>query len=488
MVVAVGAIVLITAVAVAGYFMSQQSLNESRRVSGENRAFQAASAGLDSELARFDPARITQGQYPTQPQTLPDGSSYVVDVVPLSGFEYKITSTGSSGGLQEQVSQRFFFLNLWDMSMGAGKSASIGGGNGWNGNATIDGPFYCRGDFEWTATALYSRGPLFVKDGAIVITGSGELGTEAEPIKVYATKGVPQNLDQIHPDGMIGSSVPDIDLPWVDTTYLDAMLERAKDESMDNKMGDPVETPPDNLEADVLGDPSYPTTAVAAPGATVWYKFIGSGTAYTKPIATPQPNHGASTNGGSTNIVLDGTTPFGRWDDGVGGLGYDAGLSDDFAYQLNYGVDGNGVVYDRLYIHGTVFIDGDLTVRRPVRYVGKGTIIVNGDINIENDPGGSPEYLLPEGDVVNSTHSLGLVSPGRIDLHDANYHGALFVNGEFGVWGTATEFTGTALSGVIYGDSPNVHITMDPNLSDNLPGSMPGAGGGLVFPGTWTRR
>jgi hypothetical protein len=359
---------------------------------------------------------------------------------------------------------RFFYLDLWNMNIGAGDSAALGGGRGWNGNASITGPLYIRGDLDWSANAAYEGGPLFIRDGGLDVSGSGELG-KAEPIKLYATNGIISGAGNVYLDGPISSSVPDIDLPWIDDEYMDEVYQKALDESIDNFMGSPSLALV-NSEATGEDPTTYPSTRVTAvPASTsTSYKYIG-------------PAAGRSAlDAGTTFVEIDGSS-FGSWD----GNGYPvgSGIHDDFAYDAGAGT---------LYVEGTVFIDGDLHVGTNVQnYVGNGTLVVNGSIFIGAN--------LEPRDGLSAEQAMGIVATGDIvigdNVHSGNvrghYTGAIFCNGTVGLYHTGTSYEGSILARDIYGDKPDIHLETNPILPTVLPESMPGAGGGIIFPGTWTR-
>ena len=470
MVAVIGAVALITIVAVGGYFLSSSALDESQRVQAETRAFQVAQSGLDSELAVFNPVNLDTSYYPKTGSTS-DGD-YVIEVEAAGGggFEYIMTVTGTADGRSESVTMRFYYLNLWDMNIGAGDSASIQGGRGWNGQGTIIGPLYTRGDVHLGANSHYEEGPLFIHDGNLYFdSGSAGMGEDGD-VDLYLTGAMDPPGKDIH-IGNVSSSVPDIVLPWVDGDYLDAMLERAIDESTDNYMGAERRTIVN--EECISYDPSTYETVIArsaAPGASTYYKVIGAGT----------------TRGGigeGTHDLTVGSTSFGAWE----GNGYapGSGLHDDFAFDAGSGT---------LYVEGTVFVDGDLTLGTNVTsYVGNGTLVVNGDVIILG-------YLQPKNGI-STTQALGITTPGNVDIGprdgggNGGFTGAIFANGEVGLYGSATSahgtwYEGSILCGNIYGDMPNMELRTDPTntLSQVLPESMPAAGGGMVFNGTWSRQ
>ncbi len=470
MVAVIGVVALITIVAVGGYFLSANALDESQRVQAETRAFQVAQSGLDSELAVFNPVNLDTGYYPKSGSI--DDGDYTIDVSSVGGggFEYIMTVSAVAEGRSEAVTMRFYYLNLWDMNIGAGDSASIQGGRGWNGQGTIIGPLYTRGDVHLGANSHYEEGPLFIFDGDLYFdSGSAGIGEEGD-VDLFLTGSMDSPTKDVHL-GTISSSVPDIVLPWVDGEYMDEMLAKAIAESTDNYMG-PERRSIVNEECTANDPDTYETviTRSAAAGASEYYKVIGAG---------------ATRDGlgeGTHNLTINSTS-FGAWE----GNGYDlgSGLHDDFAFNAGTGT---------LYVEGTVFVDGDLTLGTNVsHYVGNGTLVVNGKVTILG-------YLAPQNGI-STTQALGITTPGDVDIGprtgggNGSFTGAIFANGEVGLYGSGSAahgswYEGSILCGNIYGDMPNAELRTDPTnmLSQVLPESMPAAGGGMVFNGTWSRQ
>jgi len=484
----VGVISVVTVVAIGGFFISQQVLSESVRVTDETRAFQVAQSGLDRELATFDKANLTSGHFERTGST-PDGV-YTITVDSMGGFEYRITSDAvTNDGRVESVTQRFYYLDLWDMNIGAGQSSPLGGGRGFNGNAYIEGPLYLRGDFDLSnANTVYEGGPLFVKDGDIIMGGSATIGYES-PIDLFLTGSITGNRPDSCYYKSLSTSVPDIDLPWIDDVYLDKSMENAIAESTDNYQGYESRGIV-NLEA-VAGNPNtYPAyddgtnvinrdLAPASPSqSSANYKFVGSSSGR------------ASLNNGNYFLEID-TVPFGAWEgNGYPANGPDA-RHDDFAFNPAADTNGDGFVDGGLlYVEGTVFVDGDLHLGQNVRaYAGNGTIVVNGDVYIGGNirPVGTGE--------ISAENCLGIAATGDVVIGDnahsgnveAHLHGAIFANGEVSLYHTSSSFEGSILCDTIYGDKPNIVIKTNPLLPQYIPAGMP-ALGGMVFQGTWTRR
>jgi hypothetical protein len=465
-----GVVALVTVVAVGGFWVASQTLHESQRVEGESKAFQVAQSGLDRELAAFSPAELMSGSYSKTGST-PDGT-YSITASQTSGFEYLMTSVGTSQGRQETVTQRFYYFNLWDMNIGTGQSAPLGGGRGFNGNAAIRGPLYIKGDFNFEqADATYEGGPLMVKNGDVIVGGSATIGYN-DPIDLFLDGQITGNKPSSCYYKSWSTSVPDIELPWIDQDYMDAMYQRALEESVDNYMGYPARAI-NNTEANGGVASTYDdgstiagrVKATSSPASTSdSYKYIGSG-------AGP-----ASVGNGTYFLEIDSVS-FGAWD----GAGYPlgSGLHDDFAFDAGTGT---------LYVEGTVFIDGDLHLGQNVRqYIGNGTLVVNGDVFV----GG---HILPVGGAISAENCLGISTPGDVVIGDnahsgnveAHLHGAMFCNGEVAMYHTTSSFKGSILCDTIYGDKPNIVIETDPTLPEFVPSSMP-ALGGIVFKGTWTR-
>lgn len=455
MVVVMGVLSVVTVVAIMAFYLAGQSMTEAAVNETRSIAFQMANSGIDAALADIQANGF--GARTSWDASITAMGTYHVAVAPSTDGDYLATAVGtSSSGATETIQVKFYYLNLWDVNMGAGESASLGGGSGWNGNASITGPFYIRGDMEWTSSANFNKGPLFLRDGRLILSGSGDVGSTTLPIKLYATKGYTGKTENLYASA-VSYTVPDIKLPWVDDTYMNEQLANAKAESIDNKSGD--STGAVALVECSGVDPSTYTTVDAS---------LGRVRAVTVPAATSQfyKYYGDDTRaalGAGTHRLTIGGSNFG-W---VNPL--DITKHDDFAFR-----DGT------LYIEGTVFVDGPVTIGTGVtQYVGNGTIVANGPITVNG-------MLNPVGGLGTNGCALGFVTPGAVTLND-EMKGAVFCNGTFGLYGTHTSFEGTILAGKIYGDKPNISITNNPILKEVLPKAMPGRNMSMLTKGAWTR-
>ena len=173
--VVMAAIMLITVVASTAYVLSSQVLDESVRVQRQTAAFQAANSGADVALERIAKNGFQTADFPVEGNAV-DGSTYVTTVTPSSNAEYVCQSVGrDSHGNTEQITIRFFYLNLWNMNIAAGAGDALGGGS-VKGTTSVYGPFYVRGGVELGSNSTVERGPFFIKGGDLKVTGSGEIG------------------------------------------------------------------------------------------------------------------------------------------------------------------------------------------------------------------------------------------------------------------------------------------------------------------------
>lgn len=514
--------VVISILAVTSYTIANQSLHESVRMENDTKAFRAASSGLDEVLSTFSEATAVamSAGGPIEGFT-PDGT-YSITIDDLGDSEWVLTSVGTGpDGTIETVKQRFYFINLWEMNLSTGSDSLMSGSSALNGTSSIVGPFYMQGDLNIQANMAVLEGPLFVKNGVIRRKNPNSwLGTEMQPIKVYCdgipTDGlpaIPENTGSGTGKGVgvyVGtrvSRVPGISLPPLDQVGMEEFAQVAKDESFDNVMGS---TGLINLETDISNDPARyddmqpPNTstwsrAMANPGSSQPYKFIG-----------PESGVVSDVGEGSPGLMI-GNTSFGAWGsvnttDGVmiagpgpaGVDSYPANRWDDFAYNAATGV---------LYVSGTVFVDGPVTFDRsagPITYVGNGTIVANGDINLECD-------LRPYGTNVqgeNNKWALGLVTPSDIWFNQGgnnplagtsasdrealrdilpNYAGAYYCLGTAHFTTNNMLVRGTVLASQMEFTANNCTLVTNPLLPDYLPDSLPGSGSGLLAPGLWTR-
>lgn len=506
-----GIAVVITALAIGSYTIARQALHESSRVEDETEAYRAAASGLDREVATFQETHVLTN-YPKNGSTA-DGT-YVIDIEAIGTSRYRLVSVGTGrDGLTETVAQEFYFMNLWKMNFaGTGDQSLVSGGDKISGGSNIVGPFYMKGDLTVDSSMSVQEGPIFVYGGDILRTASGvRFGTSDLRVDVFcdgSTSSLPDGENKVFL-GNVDASVPDIETPQVDADDLLAYANAARGESVDNNMGSLSKGMVTNYECDPVlraasdyVNPTYTTIYSAsartkANATNANYKFIGAADGTIAPEGQ-----------GTHNLVINDATPsFGWWgpvNAGNADVGYvtiaskypagvyDTNVHDDFAWDTST---------NTLYIWGTVFVDGDVTINPNIKYVGNGTIVANGDITINGT-------LIPAGTTPQARANkwaLGLVTPlgirftcGTGQMSGGNPDAAEIRDRIPDVAGAfyAEDFVelpakllvqGSVITGEIRGPKNNLWLVTNPMLPDYLPDSLPGSAGGLMTPTRWMR-
>ncbi len=500
-----GVIAVLTVVSVASFVLASNALNETNRHLGETEAFQIANAGADAVLEQvyrlgFGPVKDAMEAAGGELTGSVSSGDYVVTVEQMNNSEYRLVSVGTDAtGFSETIVMRFFYINLWEMIFAAGNQESLtAGGGGINGNSNVTGPFFVRGTVQMGGGSYVHKGPFFV-DGAITRQGNASLGTSAEPIQLYVSGAYPNDAGRTFYSS-VSQSVPRIELPRMAETELQEAALKAQNESKDNVMGS-LFSPGPNQET-AAASPSWsdyrtiqpPNSGTFtrnyarndSPGLHAWgYKYIGNSALPSAPGE------------GTTGLTIGPSTPsFGaRY-----GAGYTTlGMHDDFAYDATNRV---------LYVYGTVFIDGPLTITAPssdpkIRYVGNGTIIANGPITIDAD---IYPYRTSGTEVerrrMGEGHVLGLATPSNmtitsgtgnntptptIDSDPPQHALALYAGGKISF--TKNQYyVGSIVAGQIDMGNNNVHLVTDPDLPSFLPDSLPGRDSPILTKGAWARQ
>lgn len=479
-----GIIALMTLIAVTGFVLARQSLQQTVRVTAETQAFQAASAGVDAALARIQKNGFRVSDYPVTTTTV--GASFVSTVAPTSNSEYICTSTGrDANGATVTIRVKFFYLNMWNMNLASGTNNALGGGS-TRGTTSVYGPFYVRGGVELGSNSRVEGGPLFIKGGGLKLTGSGALGENtAGGIDLYVTGAYPTPGSKGMFTRSVSQSVPDISLPVIDQAFMHSMYLQARNESIDNCQGY-VARGIANLECSSSDANTYQT--VNPPNSGGWQRNkAADASSFYKVVGT---DAGESAIGAGTHgLTIGGLGSFGSWSgDGHYTL---ATKHDDFAFD-----DVNNI----LYVEGTVFVDGPLTLNEDIHYAGNGSIVCNGPITIKRDfrPNTSATSTRTAG-WPDATHVVGLVTPvdifcnaGDNNLKDPNaipnVAGAFFTSR---TWvmddNNNVVVKGSVLAGAITFGHANQHLVTDQDLPGYLPESMPGAGQAILTKGAWVR-
>ena len=482
----IGAIALLVLLLTAAFYASSQTLFQSEMADQHDAAFQAASSGV---LVAFTDLQGQTADPPAQASwdgDMPeDTARYEVSVeMNGAGDTYSCTSTGiAPDGTREIVVATFKVSKGHASSLPWGNNvfyfADYNGGT-IVGNGTINGPFYVVFPPRSTvptftlnsAAAEVNIGPLSVQNGDIDIKSAPE-----SPIDVYTNGRLVGNAVG-SPNLVYRGWDPAKALPVTRValdSYLQTSRENAIRESSDNRMGDRSKT---NYETSTLGDTSSYSalslnppnnrpegwTRVKAPGSAAAYKLIDSG-------LTISPT----------------TASFGSWS-GDGHYPTQDDLHDDFAYDATNHI---------LYVDGTVYINGDLTISQPIRYVGNGVIVCTGAITMNasmepNTPAGADGVPDP-----GPRHLVGLFTARDLTMAANNTRlvAAGYVVGRVQVPANNTHLKGSFVAELGLGTLSNGSIiTAFPALGDVVSAGLPSWGSGNVTGGngleltSWRRR
>ncbi|MHB8840310.1 MAG: pilus assembly PilX family protein [Candidatus Aquicultor sp.] len=463
MVVVVGLMLIITALAFGAIAVSESDLKLSARDQDSMQALHVADAGIQKTLWQLE-------QYgnsiPEKKFTVPVGNGTAsVNATQDSGSQWywTIESSGTCGEAHRKVKVTVFNFSLWNLNMGLGQNNSLAsGGNGLLGTTSIDGPFYVRGNVQLTGNSSITGGPFFVKTGTLRFMDNGSnLGTESSPVAAYI-EPADGNEDILDKQG----------------DPLNPGDPQVKVSQLSNQCPD-IQLPPMDSQS------SYWTTACneSSPtgGSIPEYRETGgftSGTHLNKVLDTDM--------GGPTNQPVEARHMY-----------LLNNSAEDFGSTTGFGWD---KVNRKLYVNGTIFVDGNLTIgdsmSGAITYYGRGTIVANGTITINGQL--RPPYDPLKGAYdINGTHVLGLVTDETIDINtlgsgscdrsSPDVSGAFFASKEVKINQNNTTFVGSMIAGVlnIADSTNNSHLFTHPSLPDFLPPSLPGSTKFLAMTSSW---
>lgn len=455
----VGVMLIVTILSFGVISIAQNDLVLSERDEEYTEALHVAEAGIQKALWQLE--QLGSAMEPRVFTINVGGGMAEVNAVQDAGSQWywTIESTGTSGQMKRKLKVSVFNFSLWNMNMGLGEANSMAsGGNGILGTTSIDGPFFVRGNVELSGNSEITGGPFFIKTGTLrFMNGASTLGKASKPIAAYIepADGNEDILDRHgnslepgHPQvkvSQLSNQVPDIKIPPLDT--LTSYRIRAAAESEE--------------------------TCTAYPG------IIGTQSAY------------------SGYKVLDSDTNL-----------QSGPVSSRPMYYINstmnsFGVPGGELAWDktnrRLYVNGTVFVDGNLTIgdsaNSEISYYGRGTIVSNGEIFIKGRL--RPPFHNGSYDM-DGSHVLGLVTAEiiYIDTQGSNANptrsvpdvtGAFFATKKVKISTNNTSFVGSMLSGMLdFADGTNnSHLYTHEALPSFLPPSLPGSERFLTLTASW---
>lgn len=444
-----GAVALITVVAMAGFFLAQDTLNESVRVSNENRAYQAASSALERELSVFSAQDFLAG-LPSksgyvygQSEPINGSDSFRLTVTSVGPDEYEMRSVGTSQNTSETCAVRFQAINLWDMNISGDEQ--MGAGAGFNGNGTIIGKVFCSGDFQWTGSAGIEGGPVFVTNGQFIKASVGcYVGTAADPVYGYFDQEPVVRAGDTGWNVEQRGSAPKLNIPWPTASDMINWEKAAKNYALRN---------------------------------------------------APDPGAPLHPNAGTPYTVLQGDTVFGPTNFGKpGGIArlpdgsIDEASSGD-VYAVAPSPNGNRKT---LYLNGVVYIKGKLTISNDIKYYsGRGVLVAENGVVVDGRlvpvrydqlpvaPPNAEIYRTADGKteqlpIITEQDCLCIVSTADVAITGGQWVcGAIFTSGQFREERTAGKFRGSIIANSIDYSLPNGWLVTQPGLATKLPAEMP---------------
>lgn len=381
LVVAIGAIALMFLLATAGFYASSQTLFESQLADRHDVAFQAASSGVMVALADLRTKMGSSSLVATYTGGVAGSTASYAVTATLNAARtgYDCVSAGvSRSGVREVVMAVFGVTTqtssrpLWGSEIfyfsGGYPAGSINGGGDVAGAVFIlmppSAPPFPTVDFG--GAMKLSGGPIYVQNGNFHGDSNG-------PLVVYSNgTATGKNVISKSLDATGALVVTRVDQP----SFLTTSLANAIRQSTDNVLGD-TPTSVQEATAPAYGPSSYGRTRYPGVVATGPYKVVGT------------PNN-------PVGLTIGGST---------GSFGYVSGtLHDDFAYDK---------ANKKLYVEGTVYINGNLTISQAITYEGNGTIVCTGAMNINAD-------VIPSTGQPDSRHLLCGFATGNIVFGSSN--------------------------------------------------------------------
>lgn len=464
MVVVLGIMLILTTLAFAAVAISENDLASSSHDRDSTEALHIAEAGVQKALWQLE--QFGNSMNPKTFTIAVNSGTAEVNAVQDMGqnWYWTIESTGTYGNARRKIKVTVFNFSMWNMNIATGSNKSLAsGGNGILGTASVDGPFYVRGNIELSGNSSITGGPLFIKTGSLVLlNNSATLGLPGSPVSAFI-EPVGNNGDIVDKDGL-----RILDNPNQSQVFLRQLSNQCPD----------IEVPPMDSLASYRNIAKSESSVPPLPS-----------TYYQDASVSVDPN----VSGGYK--VLD--------DDGSVAM-EDVGLRHTYHLDSsvsNFGSSTCGLGWDtsggtkKLHVMGTVYIDGNLVIgdnkNDTVVYDGRGTLVVNGNITIKGK-------LIPaSAGVMDSAHVLGLVTNEEITVDvqhsggtgrdNPDIAGALFATKKVSLIQNNTTFVGSMIAGTLnfaYGTN-NCHLYTDDSLPSFLPPSLPGSTKFMAMTASW---
>jgi hypothetical protein len=429
----VGIMVVLTILVIGAFSMSSDNLFQSRRDRGSAQALSAAEAALEQSTWRL---AKSVGTTSALTLTLPTGTASVT-ATKTTSMTWTLTARGASlttPTAYRTITTDLFMMNIWDMDFIDGPMG-VGGCGKFNGGASFTGAWYIEGDWPDTKGQVsFNGGPYFVKGGDIP-AGHANFGTDGKLVDIYCDGTVDPGLTNVR----VHNYCPTIPIPKQGLSELQAARQTAINESADNLQGSSSTIANDECRVSGI------STGLPSPRSGSGYKVVDNDSVVNTSVVSV--------------TIGSGVPSFGK--------PYDAALGhspDDFAWDAATGV---------LTVQGTVFIDAKDLNLTGVTWAGKGTIICSGRVNIS---GSWAPYVMADYPGTGSSHpaNVGISASDDINVSASPCYGPFFSSTLFSndAAGNKAEFYGEIVA-PICNWAMHATVVCTPNMSQNLPPSMP---------------
>jgi len=341
-----GVITLMVLLATGAFYFASQTLFQTQMAAHHDSAFQAASSGIVVAFADLR-SLVASGTSVTSPRVVSGSiAASSATYVATSTFNaaqsaYDCTSTGiTPDGTEEVVVACFSIVTAAPGPLPYGSDVFYFAGGyqagSVNGEGVISGALFILLPPATPFPTVDFGGNMSLSGGPIYVQNGNFIGNSAAPLTVY-TNGTATGTNITRKSLADTLTVTPVDLPSFQTRS----LVNASRQSTDNLLGDT------NTTATVTEVPYTPTRCAGADGP---YKVVGTTTS-TVGLTIIGGNNGTASFGNHTSDAEH----------------------DDFAYDA-----GN----HKLYIEGTVYVWGDVTISQDITYSGNGTIVCTGVMSV----------------------------------------------------------------------------------------------------------
>lgn len=165
-----GAVVLVTAIAMSSYLLSQRALEQAGTTAQSSAAYQLANSALEYEVSRYENGGDLYSQYG---KTLPSGGTYDL-ITSGSGTDITIKCRARAGKEVEAVSVKYTVFDLSETVYSGGGNSLFAGSSFNAKDSMIIGALYLKlpAGERVNSCPSFVDGPLFVENAVLSATNA----------------------------------------------------------------------------------------------------------------------------------------------------------------------------------------------------------------------------------------------------------------------------------------------------------------------------